>query len=330
MSKSTEISRRSLLKGGVTVAIGTTSATLFLPNAAFAKGEINLAFVPKALNNPVFEITRAGAEDRISELDDVNFRWVGPTTTDAAAQSQIIDDLVVQGVDGICISCNDAAALLPAINRAVSEGVAVITWDSDSPDSNRLTNVAIDQEAAGKMAGQEMVKRIQSGKVAILTGTPGALNLEQRRDGFLAGIADSDLEVIATDPNYDDVQRAVEIVEQRLNAVPDLAGYFFVGMWPFFADLKTMPELKEFVKNGGICVSLDALSGAVAAVDQGYCNVLIGYSWYGFGTSAVDVLVEYIRNGVKPSDPMYSDLFVIDEGNISEFAELDRKTEGRW
>jgi len=330
MSKSNTISRRSLLKGGVTVAIGATSATLFLPNAAFASGEIDLAFVPKALNNPVFEITRAGAEDRVSELNDVNFRWVGPTTTDAAAQSQIIDDLVVQGFDGICISCNDPAALMPAINRAVSEGVAVITWDSDSPESNRLTNVAIDQEAAGKMAGEEMVKRIQSGKVAILTGTPGALNLEQRRDGFLAGIEDSDLEVIATDPNFDDVQRAVEIVEQRINAVPDLAGYFFEGMWPFFADLKTMPQLKEFVANGGVCVSLDALSGAVAAVEQGYCNVLIGYSWYGFGTSAVDVLVEYIRNGVEPVDPMNSDLFVVDESNISEIAELDRKTEGRW
>jgi ribose transport system substrate-binding protein len=331
MTRTTPLNRRSVLRGGVTVALGGMTATLFLPRVARAQDAISLAFVPKALNNPVFEITRAGAEDRVAELEGVTVRWVGPTTTDAAAQSQIIDDLVVQGVNGICLSCNDPAALLPAINRAVDAGVAVITWDADSPESKRLTNVAIDQEAAGHMAGEEMLKRLQAGKVAVLTGTPGALNLEQRLAGFERAMATQPaIEIVAVDPNYDDVQRAVEIVEQRINATPDLAGYFFVGMWPFFADLATMPQLKEFVGRGGICVSLDALSGAIAAVEQGYCNVLIGYSWYGFGKTAVDVLVAKIRDGVDPADPLYTDLFIVDETNIAEYAALDRETEGKW
>jgi ribose transport system substrate-binding protein len=331
MTTKNSMNRRTLMKGAVSLTIGGASASLFLPQQArAATGPVALAFVPKALNNPVFEITRAGAEDRVAQLTDVSFRWVGPTTTDAAAQSQIIDDLVVQGINGICVSCNDPAALLPAINRAVDAGVAVITWDADSPDSKRLTNVGIDQEAAGFMAGEQMLKRVQTGKVAILTGTPGALNLEQRRNGFLKAIEGSGLEEVATDPNYDDVQRAVEIVEQRINATPDLAGYFFVGMWPFFADLATMPQLKEFVGRGGICVSLDALSGAVAAVEQGLANVLIGYSWYGFGTTAVDVLVANLRDGVVPADPMNTDLFIVDETNIAEIAAKDRETGGRW
>lgn len=330
MTSEAKISRRQALWGALSLSVAGASASLFLPRQARAAGPVALAFVPKALNNPVFEITRAGAEDRVAGLADVSFRWVGPTTTDAAAQSQIIDDLVVQGVNGICVSCNDPAALLPAINRAVDAGVAVITWDADAPDSRRLTNVGIDQEAAGFMAGEQMLGRIRSGKVAILTGTPGALNLEQRRNGFLRAIEGSGLVEIATDPNYDDVQRAVEIVEQRINATPDLAGYFFVGMWPFFADLATMPQLKAFVGRGGICVSLDALSGAVAAVEQGLCNVLIGYSWYGFGTTAVDVLVAYLRDGTVPADPMNTELFIVDETNIAEIAARDRETGGRW
>jgi len=331
MTKQGSMDRRSILKGGVAIAIGGVSATLFMPKMAMASGDIDLAFVPKALNNPVFEITRAGAQDRAAEIGGVSFRWVGPTTTDAAAQSQILDDLVVQGVGGICVSCNDPAALLPAINRAVDAGVPVITWDADSPDSKRLTNVAIDQEAAGYAAGKEVIKRVKSGKVAILTGTPGALNLEQRRDGFLRAMAEQpSLEVIATDPNYDDVQKAVELVEQRINATPDLAAYFFVGMWPFFADLKTMPQLKEFVSKGGICVSLDALSGAIAAVEQGYCNALVGYSWYGFGKTAIDVLVEKIRDGKEPADPLYTELFIVDETNIAKYAKIDSDTGGKW
>ena len=69
MTKSQGMNRRDLIKGGITVAIGGTTATVFLPRKARAQGAVSLAFVPKALNNPVFEITRAGAEDRVAELD---------------------------------------------------------------------------------------------------------------------------------------------------------------------------------------------------------------------------------------------------------------------
>ncbi len=301
-------------------------------SAAPSLDSITLAFVPKALNNPVFEITRSGAEDRIAEAyPGVNFEWVGPTTTDAQAQSQIIDDLITRGVDGIVLSANDPAALVPAINRAIDAGIPVITWDADSPDSKRLTNVAIDQFTAGAQAGELLVAAKPAGKVAVLTGTPGALNLEQRLAGFRS-VVDKvpEIEIVAVDPNFDDVQKAVEIVEQRINATPDLDAYFFVGMWPFFADLGSMPNLKAFVENGGYVVSLDALEGALNAVDQGYANALVGYSWYGFGGTAVDVLMNKILKGEDPADPMYTELFIVDESNIAEYQKLQKDTGGRW
>jgi len=326
------INRRRLLTVTVRAALGLGAAAMGLSACARkTSNSLKLAFVPKALNNPVFEITRAGAEDRVKELSEVSFRWIGPTITDAAAQSQIIDDLVIQGIDGICLSCNDPAALLPAINRAVEAGVAVVTWDADSPKSKRLTNIGIDQEAAGYKAGELLLKRMSAGKVAILTGTPGALNLEKRRNGFLKAVASNlQIQVVVTDPCNDDVQRAVEIVEQRINATPDLAGYYFVGMWPFFADLKTLAQLKRFVSEGGVCVSLDALEGALNAVEQGYASALVGYSWYGFGRSAVDTLVNYIRNGTKPPDPLNAPLFIVDPSNVAEYQRRQRETAGRF
>ena len=333
MTRSSNMSRRRFLGTATTATVAGVAATVYAPkNMAWAKGSMKLAFVPKALNNPVFEVTRWGAEDRVAELeDDIEFRWVGPTTTDAAAQAQIIDDLVIQGVDGICLSCNDPDALIPAINRAVMEGVVVITWDADAPDSRRLTNVSINQEAAGAEAGKLVAQMAPKGKLAILTGTPGALNLEQRVTGFRSVVDQhAEIEVIATDPCNDDVQRAVEIVEQRINATPDLASYFFVGMWPFFADLKTMPQLKAFVERGGVCVSLDALEGALNAVDQGYANALVGYSWWGFGQTAIDVLVAKIRDGEDPADPMYTELFIVDETNIGQYLSRHNETGGRF
>jgi ribose transport system substrate-binding protein len=294
--------------------------------------KITLAFVPKALNNPVFEITRMGAEDKIAETyKGAKFEWVGPTTTDAQAQSQILDDLTTRKVSGICLSCNDPAALIPAINRAIDAGIPVITWDADSPDSKRLTNVAIDQFTAGAKAGELLVAAKPKGKCAVLTGTPGALNLEQRLAGFRSVVDKvKDIEIIAVDPNYDDVQKAVEIVEQRINSTPNLDSYYFVGMWPFFADLASMPNLKAFVGKGGYVVSLDALEGALNAVDQGYCNALVGYSWWGFGVTAVNVLMNKILKDENPPDPMYTELFIVDTSNIKDYMKKQKETGGRW
>lgn len=328
------INRRSFIKNTVKFVAGGAALTMYAPSNLIASSseEISLGFIPKSLNNPVFKITRKGALDRISELNDnINLRWVGPTTTDAAAQSQILDNLVVQGVKGICLSCNDDAALLPAINRATDAGVVVITWDSDSPNSKRLTNVAIDQHEAAAMAGRMLAKWAPKGKCAVLQGTPGALNLEQRLAGFRSVIDKiPEIEIISVDPNYDDVQKAVEIVEQRINATPDLASYFFVGMWPFFADLQTMPKLKNFVSKGGIVVSLDTLEGALKAVKEGYCNGLIGYSWWGFGKTAVDVLVNKITKGIDPPDPMYTALYEVDKTNIDALWEKHVATGGAF
>lgn len=336
------ISRRRFLE--LTAATGASAlfaacATQSQVNAPASGGAaapkletITLAFVPKALNNPVFEITRMGAEDQIAQVyKGAKFEWVGPTTTDASAQSQILDNLTTRRVSGICLSCNDPAALIPAINRAVDAGIPVITWDADSPDSKRLTNVSIDQAAAGAKAGELLVAAKPKGKCAVLTGTPGALNLEQRLAGFRSVVDKvKDIEIVAIDPNYDDVQKAVDIVEQRINATPDLASYYFVGMWPFFADLASMPNLKAFVARGGYVVSLDALDGALKALEGGYCNALVGYSWYGFGKTAVDVLMNKILKNEKPPDPMYTKLFIVDQSNIANYMKIHKETGGRW
>ncbi len=321
----------SMLSTALGFTIGAAGSS-YAASCPKPKSSYTIAFVPKALNNPVFEITRKGAEDKAKAMGNVKIDWVGPTTADASAQSQIIDDLVTKGVDGIVLSANDTTALNPSINRAVAAGIPVMTWDSDAPKSQRLTNIGIDQTAAGKLAGQIVAKALpKGGKIAVLTGTPGALNLEQRLAGFKAGIAtNKKLKIVAVDPDFDDVQKAVQIVEQRINATPDLAGYFFVGMWPFFADLKSMPSLKAFVKKGGYVNSLDSLEGALNAVNQGYANSLVGYSWWGFGQTAVTEMTSYLNTCKAPGKAIYTGLYVVDKSNIASYMKKQKATGGAF
>ena len=95
-------------------------------------------------------------------------------------------------MDAIGISCNDPTGCEDPINKAVEAGIPVMTWDSDSPDSSRFTYLGVSNYDGGRAAADLLVRAMgEEGKVALLTGVPGALNLEERIRGFEDVIAES-------------------------------------------------------------------------------------------------------------------------------------------
>ena len=160
------------------------AATTAQPTTAPAAGK-RLLFVwsPKATNNPVFDVAKVGGQMRAQELGDVDFQWVGPADADAQKQAALLDDVVSKGCDGLGVSCNDADALKPVIDRAMAKGIPVITWDSDSPDSKRLTFYSFDVDkaaTAGANVFVDVMKDNPNRTYCLLTGVPGAPNLEGR------------------------------------------------------------------------------------------------------------------------------------------------------
>ena len=82
------------------VVLGTI-ASLMLGGTAFAQDNLVFAVVPKAMNNPFFDLARDGCEARAKELGNVTCTYLGPVEHEAATQAQIIEDLITQGVDGL-------------------------------------------------------------------------------------------------------------------------------------------------------------------------------------------------------------------------------------
>ena len=101
-----------------------------------ARRKITIAWIPKGLNNPVFEVGRAGAIAKAAELTaagpvDVEVLYAGSVDSDGSEQVRVIDDAVARGVNAIAISCDDPTACIDPINRAVNAGIPVMTWDAD-------------------------------------------------------------------------------------------------------------------------------------------------------------------------------------------------------
>lgn len=267
-----------------------------------ADGVLTIAWLPKLLSNPVFERGRQGALQRAAELSAagpvrVEVLYVAPVAADAAEQARIVDDVIARGVDAIAISCNDPTACIDPINKAVAAGIPVMTWDSDAPDSQRFTYLGIDNYQAGQTAAEMLVREMgPRGKVAILTGTPGGLNLEQRVAGFKERLrAYPDIRIVATIASNEDINLGVQGVEETMQMHPDLGGWFFAGMWPLFADRGSMPLWEDASLNRGLkTIAFDTLPLELTLLRDGYLSGLIGQKYWGWGYDSVQILYDQV------------------------------------
>ena len=262
---------------------------------AMAEEDIVIAVVPKSLDNAIFLDSQASAEAKGEELG-ITIEWTGSPTSDAGAQVQVIEGLIEKKVDGILVSCNDADALQDVIDRAVDAGIVVGCFDSDSPNSKRSFYCGTDNYAIGKLAAEKLMELLpEGGKVAILTGVLGAPNLEERIRGFKETAEGSNLEILPVQTGNDDVQQSVDVVGQFSAANPDLAGWFFDGGWPYFADPDALPEVRKFMENGGHIISIDTCEPMLKYVGEDMVDLLIGQDYPKMGSLGVETLYKLIK-----------------------------------
>ena len=146
------------------------------PNAPIKKG-LTIAFLPKQINNPYFDVAEKGGMQAVGQIG-AKGKTVGPTNAEASAQVPFINTLTSQKVNAIAISADDPNAVVPALKKAQQQGVKVVTFDADTAPAGR--SVFVNQaspEAVGRSEVQLLGKQLgYKGKIAILSATPTADN----------------------------------------------------------------------------------------------------------------------------------------------------------
>ncbi|MCG8510342.1 MAG: substrate-binding domain-containing protein, partial [Rhodospirillales bacterium] len=195
-------------------------------NSARAE-EQTYAMVVFLKGSEFFNWAYGGMQDAAKLLGaDIKTELRGPATWDASQEARAIEQLIAKGVDGIIVTAGDATTLNPAINKAVAKGIPVITFDSDAPESDRLTFAGTNNYEAGKVAGKTMVEWLGGkGEVGVST-FPGPNHLVERIRGFEDGLKGSDVKVVAT-ANYEGKVAAAETaITSTLQAHPEIDAVF--------------------------------------------------------------------------------------------------------
>jgi len=69
-------------------------ASISLMGAVEAQDKLKFAVVPKAMNNPFFDLTRDGCMAEAAKLGNIECIYQGPVEHEPATQAQIIDDFI--------------------------------------------------------------------------------------------------------------------------------------------------------------------------------------------------------------------------------------------
>ncbi len=290
--------------------------------------KLTIAWIPKALNNPVFEVGRDGAFKRAEELTaetgtEVEVLYVGSVASDAAEQARLVEDVIAKGVDAVGISCNDPTGCQGPIDAAVDAGIPVMTWDSDSPDSKRFTYLGVNNYQGGLAAAELMIRFMgEDGRVALLTGVPGAFNLEERIRGFQDGVKGyPGIEIVTTVYCNDDINLGVQVVEETMQAHPGLDGWFFVGLWPLFAERGSMPLWEKAASSGMTNIVFDTLPVELEFLEDGYVRALVGQKYWGWGYDTVQMIYDTIVHGAQYDNWTDSGMDIVTECNVDVMAE---------
>lgn len=150
-----------------------------------------------------------------------------PEQPTAEGQIQIVEQLITQGVASITIAGNDYDALQPVLQRAMNQGIAVVSADAAVNAQSRLVHV---NQANAQRIGEILIEGVSEmiggqGQIAILSATSQAANQNlwiEYMERTLAQPEFSGLELVATVFGDDLRDRSVSETQGLLRSHPEL------------------------------------------------------------------------------------------------------------
>lgn len=227
---------KSIVKGSIVTSM---SLLLFAGGAsAFEQGdlirkvdkELNFIFVPKLIH-PWYEEVRNGITAAVAEAAQndikINVVWDAPPQADVVDHNNRIEANIGKAPDGLAISCLDPGTNTRLVSEAVAAGLNVVTFDTFCDEKFDFIG-DVNTEQVGYDVGKALAEKLGGkGDVAVLSGSLTAASHVGRLVGFKKALSEyPEMKIVFERPDNDDLETAVSLTENALQANPNLAAVF--------------------------------------------------------------------------------------------------------
>jgi ribose transport system substrate-binding protein len=294
--------------------------------AADDGGQPTLVMIPKATQATFWNQVRSGAEKAAAEFE-VNLLWKGPARdNDRAAQKQVVQQFIGEGVDGIILAPTDSKVLAPEATTAMSKGIPVLIYDSaleGEQGKDFISFVATDNLAAGKMGGKKLMELIgEGGKAVLFRHMEGHESTTNRETGALEEFKAAKAEILME--NRYSGETSSEAQNAALNMIDVLREADGI-----FASNQTASEglllaLRQRNLAGKVkFVGFDSSPLLVDGLRKGEIDALVLQSPVKMGYTSVKMMAEHLRKqSIEPLVDTGAALATKENMDSAEIAEL--------
>lgn len=199
-----------------TTAAETTAAEAEKTETA---GDVKIALVTMDSIDQHWVTLNEGAQKAAGELG-VTVSFMSPNTKDDAQQIECVNNAVAGNYDALVVAANGPDAISSALKEAADAGVKIVYVDSPANVEAEAT-FSTDNEAAGKTAGEEMIKALEakgitSGKIGIVNVNAATDSTVKRENGFRSAFEGTEFELMETQYGEGDAAKSQTIAENYI------------------------------------------------------------------------------------------------------------------
>ncbi len=201
------------------VASMGAATTVFAEAEVKATGDEKIALITMDSIDQHWITLNEGAQAEAKELG-VTVDFMSPNTKDDAQQIECVNNAVAGGYDAIMVAANGPDAISSALQEAADAGVKIVYVDSPANVEAEAT-FSTDNKAAGKTAGEEMIKALEekgvtSGKIGIINVNAATDSTVNREEGFREAFEGTEFEIMETQYGEGDAAKSQSIAENYI------------------------------------------------------------------------------------------------------------------
>ena len=247
--------------------------------------DLTIALIPGLTTDAFYITMRKGAQHAADALG-VELLFQGGPDFNPTVQVPVLNAVTARQPDAILIAPTDKQQLIGPLQQAHDAGIPIITVDTFIDDGQYqddsgqgdfpLSYIASDNVLGGRMAARALAKAIgDEGKVYVSNVKPGISTTDQREQGFKEELAENhpDVEVLETQFNDDDANKAASQLQAVLARNPDLKGVFGANL---FSAIGAADGVRASGKTGEVkVVAFDAPQRIVDDIKSGLIDMAI-------------------------------------------------------
>jgi ribose transport system substrate-binding protein len=234
---------------------------------------------------------------------------------DTLKQRAHVEEFISAKVDLLIISPKEAQPLTAPVAGAIAAGIPVIVLDRALLGDKFTCFIGADNQKIGKAAGEWIKDKLGGkGKVIELTGLMTSIPGHDRKNGFRAGIAGRDIEVIfEADMKWlePEARKEMESALARFSQIDCVYAHNDPGAHGAYLAAKAAGREKEM-----LFVGIDALpQEGIAYVEQGILNATFQYPTG--GAEAIENALKILAGETVPRSIVLGSR-VFDQSNVRE------------